>query len=68
MCQDLFPSATCELADVVLPAASFAEKDGTFTNMEGRAQKICKAIGPVGDAKPDWQIFTMLSEKDGLSS
>lgn len=65
VCQDLFPSATCELSDVVLPAASFAEKDGTFTNMEGRAQKISRAIGPVGDAKPDWQIFTILSEKMG---
>jgi formate dehydrogenase alpha subunit len=49
----------------VLPAASFAEKDGTFTNMEGRAQKIKAAINPIGESRPDWQIFSALSEKMG---
>ncbi len=65
VCQDLFPTATCELSDIVLPAASFAEKDGTFTNMEGRAQKIKAAITPIGESRPDWQIFSALSEKMG---
>ena len=65
VCQDLFPTATCELSDIVLPAASFAEKDGTFTNMEGRAQKIKAAINPIGESRPDWQIFSALSEKMG---
>jgi len=65
VCQDLFPTATCELADIVLPASSFAEKDGTFTNMEGRAQKIKAAINPIGESRPDWQIFSALSEKMG---
>ena len=65
VCQDLFPTATCELADIVLPASSFAEKDGTFTNMEGRAQKIKAAINPVGESRPDYQIFSALSEKMG---
>jgi len=55
--QDIFLTETAEYADVVLPAASFAEKDGTFTNTERRVQRIRKAIEPVGDAKADWQIL-----------
>jgi len=58
--QDIFLSETAELADVVLPAASFAEKDGTFTNTERRIQRVRKAIEPVGDSKPDWVIITEL--------
>lgn len=55
--QDIFFTETCELADVVLPAASFAEKDGTFSNTERRIQRVRKAVEPVGNAKPDWQIL-----------
>ena len=59
--QDIFLSETAEFADVVLPAASFAEKDGTFTNTERRIQRINKAIDPIGESKPDWQILMEVS-------
>jgi formate dehydrogenase major subunit len=55
--QDIFFTETCELADVVLPAASFAEKDGTFSNTERRIQRVRKAVEPVGSAKADWEIL-----------
>ncbi len=58
--QDIFLSETAQLADVVLPAASFAEKDGTFTNTERRVQRVRKAIDPPGEAKADWQILMEL--------
>lgn len=59
--QEIFPSETSEYADVLLPGASFAEKSGTFTNTERRIQPLRKAIEPVGDARPDWQIVTELA-------
>lgn len=65
--QDIFFTETAELADVVLPAASFAEKDGTFTNTERRVQKVRKAIEPIGDSKPDWLILMELMNKLGYS-
>ena len=55
--QDLFMSETAELADVVFPAASFAEKDGTFTNTERRVQLIRKAVEAPGEARSDWEII-----------
>ena len=55
--QDIFLHETAEIADVVLPAASFAEKDGTFTNSERRVQRVRKAVEPIGESKPDWQII-----------
>lgn len=55
--QDIFMTETAELADVILPAASFAEKDGTFSNTERRVQRVRKAIEPLGDSKPDWKII-----------
>lgn len=61
--QELFMTETAQLADVVLPAASFAERDGSFTNLERRVQRYLKALEPVGDALPDWQIFTRLAKK-----
>jgi len=61
--QDLFLTETARLADVVLPAVSFAEKDGTFTNTERRIQRVRKAIEPVGDSKPDWWIICELARK-----
>lgn len=63
--QDIFLTETAELADVVLPGTSFAEKDGTFTNTERRVQRIRKAIEPIGNTKPDWQIICSLAEKMG---
>ena len=54
--QDMFLSETAELADVVFPAASFAEKDGTFTNTERRVQMVRQAIDPPGEARADWEI------------
>ncbi len=63
--QDLFLTKTAEMADVVLPGAAFAEKDGTFSNTERRVQRIRKAVNPPGEARPDWQIFRDLSKKMG---
>jgi formate dehydrogenase major subunit/formate dehydrogenase alpha subunit len=63
--QDLFLTETAKLADVVLPAASFAEKDGTFTNTERRVQCIRKALDPPGEAKEDSWIIRELSERMG---
>jgi len=63
---DLFLTETAKLATVVLPATSFAEKDGTFTNLEGRAQSVRKAIKPVGDSLPDGEIILRLA--DGMGS
>jgi formate dehydrogenase alpha subunit len=65
--QDLFPSRTAQFAHVVLPAASFAEKDGTFVNSERRIQRIRKAIEPIGESKPDWQILCELSQRLGYA-
>ncbi len=63
--QDILPCETGKLADVVLPAASFAEKDGTFTNTERRIQRVRQAIPPVGDSKPDWQILCEVAKRLG---
>jgi predicted molibdopterin-dependent oxidoreductase YjgC len=65
--QDIFLSETAQLADVVLPAASFAEKDGTFTNTERRVQRVRKAIEPVGDSRPDWWITCQIARRMGAS-
>ena len=61
--QDMFLSETARFADVVLPAASFAEKDGTFTNTERRVQRVRKAIEPLGDARPDWWITCQIARR-----
>lgn len=63
--QDMFLSETAELADVVFPAASFAEKEGTFTNTERRVQLIRKAVNPPGEAKVDWEIICDVSTAMG---
>ena len=60
--QDIFMTETARLAHVVLPAASFAEKNGTFTNTERRVQKITKAVEPPGESMPDWQIICNLAK------
>jgi predicted molibdopterin-dependent oxidoreductase YjgC len=63
--QDIFLTETAALATVVLPAASFAEKDGTFTNFEGRVQPVRKALPPLGDSRPDWEIIRALAAAMG---
>ena len=63
--QDIFLSETSQLADVVLPGVSFAEKDGTFTNTERKVKRVRKAIEPVGDSRQDWQIICDLSTRMG---
>ena len=65
--QDIFLTETAELADVVLPAASFAEKNGTFTGTDRRVQRVRKAIEPVGEAKADWEILCLLARRMGAS-
>jgi len=68
--QDIFLSDTARFADVILPAASFAEKDGTYTNTERRVQRVRKAIDPPGQARADWEILGSVAEKcgyDGMS-
>jgi formate dehydrogenase alpha subunit len=62
---DMFMTETAKLATVVLPAASFAEKDGSFTNFEGRVQPIRRAIEPVGNSWPDWEIVRQLASRMG---
>ena len=68
--QDIFLTETAKLADVVLPGASFAEKEGTFTNTERRVQRVRQAIDPIGDSRADWEIIDDLarrvSRKKGL--
>jgi formate dehydrogenase alpha subunit len=63
--QDIFLTETAALATVVLPAASFAEKDGSFTNFEGRVQPVCQALPPYCGSRPDWQIILALAEAMG---
>jgi formate dehydrogenase alpha subunit len=64
--QDIFLSETAQLAHVVLPAASFAEKDGTFTNTERRIQRVQKAIEPIKNSRPDWWIISEIAKKIGI--
>jgi formate dehydrogenase alpha subunit len=63
--QDIFLNETAQLADVVLPAAAFAEKEGTFTNTERRVQRVRKALEPPGEAKTDWEIICGISNAMG---
>jgi len=64
--QELFLTETTAHADVVLPAASFAEVDGTFTNNDGFVQRVRQSIPPVHQSKPDWMITSLLA--DGLGT
>jgi len=65
--QDIFLTETAQMAHVVLPGASFAEKNGTFSNTERRVQRVRQAIKPVGEAKEDWVIICELAKKMGAS-
>ena len=63
--QDLFLTETAQLADVVFPAVSFAEKDGTFTNTERRVQRVRRAIDTVGNSRADWEIICDIAKNTG---
>jgi formate dehydrogenase major subunit len=65
--QDIFLTETAQLADVVLPSACFAEKDGTFTNTERRVQRVRKAVDPPGQAWDDWKITCEIATRMGYS-
>tara|TARA_B100000686_G_scaffold158103_1_gene165841 strand:- start:9588 stop:12272 length:2685 start_codon:yes stop_codon:yes gene_type:complete len=65
--QDIFLHETAQIADVVLPACSFAEKDGTFTNSERRVQRIREVVKPVGSSRPDWEIICDLAQRLSVS-
>lgn len=58
---DIFLTETAEMADVVLPATSWGETDGTLTNTERRIQRVRAAVSPIGEAKPDWWILSSLA-------
>jgi formate dehydrogenase major subunit len=64
--QDIFLTETAEFADVVLPATSYLEKDGTYTNTDRRVQLGRKALDPPGQAREDWRIVQDLSNRIGL--
>lgn len=63
--QDIFLTETAKYADVVLPAVSFMEKDGTFVNTERRVQRVRKVLEPVGEARADWEITSDLARRMG---
>ncbi len=62
---DIFPTETTKLAHIVLPAACYAEKDGTFTNTDRAVRLVRKAVDPPGEALPDWRIACELAKKLG---
>jgi predicted molibdopterin-dependent oxidoreductase YjgC len=61
--QDIFLTETATQADVVLPAASFAELDGTYTNLKGQVQRVHQALRPLGESRADWQILADLGQR-----
>jgi formate dehydrogenase alpha subunit len=63
--QEIFLSDTAQLADVVLPAACYAEKEGTFTSTERRVQRVRRAVAPPGEARADWEILGKLAQRAG---
>jgi formate dehydrogenase alpha subunit len=63
VCQDIFINSTARMADVILPSCSFAEKEGTFTNSDRRVQRVRKALEPVGESRPDWEILCDLARR-----
>ena len=65
--QDVSFSETCAFADVVLPASPSLEKDGTFTSTERRIQRLYKALEPLGQSKPDWQIIQLIANRVGAN-
>ena len=63
--QDIFLNETARFADVIFPAACFAEKDGVFTNSERRVQRVRKAVEPPGQARADWEILLDFAKAAG---
>jgi formate dehydrogenase alpha subunit len=63
--QDLFLTPTAQLADVVLPSSSGFEKDGTYTNLDRRVQRVRRAIPPIAGSRPDWQILVEMMRRFG---
>ncbi len=63
--QDIFLTETARMADVVLPSAAFAEKDGTFTNTERKVQRVRRAVKPPGEAREDWKIISDIADRMG---
>ena len=63
VCIDIFMNETGEMADVILPSASFAEKEGTFTNSDRRVQRVRQALPAVGESLPDWEIVCALAKR-----
>ena len=63
VCIDIFMNETTEFADVILPSASFAEKDGTFTNSDRRIQRVRQALPAIGESRPDWEIVCDLAKR-----
>jgi predicted molibdopterin-dependent oxidoreductase YjgC len=61
--QDIFLTETAQLADVVLPGTTFAEKDGTFTSTDRRIQLVHQAISPLGDSRADWRVITEVAQR-----
>ncbi|MCK6259105.1 formate dehydrogenase subunit alpha [Fictibacillus sp. KIGAM418] len=64
--QDLFLTNTAQYADVVLPASPSLEKEGTFTNTERRIQRLYPALSPLGESKPDWEIYSEIARRMGF--
>lgn len=64
--QDIFLTETAQFADVVLPAASFLEREGTYTNTDRRVQMIHEVIHPIGNSRPDWQIMIEIMKRIGM--
>ena len=62
-----FESELTEIADVVLPLATFAHKHGTYTNLERRLQLLAPALGPVGDEETEWRILSQIAQRMGAS-
>jgi predicted molibdopterin-dependent oxidoreductase YjgC len=65
---DIFPTETAQLADLVLPAACYAERNGTFTSTERRIQRGRKAVNPPGEARADWKILCELLQRCDIAS
>jgi len=64
---EIFPTETSHFADVILPAACYAEKDGTFTNTDRKIRMLRKAVNPPGEAWPDWKIVCELGKRFGAT-
>ena len=66
--QDPFMTETAQIAHIVLPACTFAEKDGTMTSQDGKVQRIRQTMDPIGESLPDWQIFAAVGSGLGCAS